>query len=217
MRLEEKRKGIAWNELAWWFLDRPGLLGPKGAGLEPGNAIAWDQSRIDDLHEKRVRVSGLCGSKAWDRDAMRYAESVSEKERRIGERVRRLTATELLVAEARWRSFGGDATLAAMAFTFRNEPGTYLGVALILAPCVDAPALEMVDGVYVDPLARPRKAHLGDHVVTMPGRPLDVPTPLDVFKQLATSARRRLLTYRDDARRSWLGVVDAYAERMSDR
>jgi hypothetical protein len=206
MRLEEKRKGIAWNELAWWFLDRPGLLGPKGAGLEPGNAIAWDQSRIDDLHEKRVRVSGLCGSKAWDRDAMRYAESVAEKERRIGERVRRLTTDDLRVAEARWRSFGGDATLAAMAFTFRNEPGTYLGVALILAPEVEPARSALV--------ARPRKAHLGDHVVTMPGRPLDVPTPLDVFKQLATSARRRLLGYRDDARRSWLGVVDTYAERM---
>lgn len=206
MRLEEKRKGIAWNELMWWFIDRPGLLGPRGAGLEPGNAIAWDQSRIDDLHEKRVRISGLVGSKAWDRDAMRYAESVAEKERRIGERVRRLSASSLAVAEARWQSFGGDATLVSMAFTFRNEPGSYLGIALRSEQCEELSWEER---------ARPRKAYLGDHVVTMPGRPADVRTPLDVFKHLATSARRRLVTYRDDARRSWLHVVDTYTERMS--
>lgn len=208
MRLDEKRKGIAWNELAWWFIDRPCLLGPRGAGLEPGNAVVWDQARIDTLHEKRVRVSGLVGSRVWDRDGMRWAESVVEKERRIGERVRRLDPAAIRIAEARWLSFGGDATMAAMAFTFRNEPGTYLGIALLGAERFELPAIGD---------ARPRKAHLGDHVVTMPGRPLDVPTPLDVFKQLATSARRRLLAYRDDARRSWLGVVDAYAERMNDR
>ncbi len=206
MRLEEKRKGIAWNELAWWFLDRPALLGPHGAGLEPGNAIAWDQSRIDTLHEKRVRVSGLCGTKRWDVDAMRYAESVAEKERRIGERVRRLGPNDLRIAEARWQSFGGDATLAAMAFMFRNEPGTYLGIALLHTAGFELPRASE---------SRPRKARLGDHIVTMPGRPTDVATPLDVFKQLATSARRRLQGYRDDARRSWLTVVEVYAERMS--
>jgi len=208
MRLDEKRKGIAWTELAWWFLDRPALLGPKGAGLEPGNAIAWDQARIDTLHERRVRVSGLVGTKRWDTDAMRYAESVTEKERRIGERVRRLTTSDLRIAEARWLSFGGDATLAAMAFTFRTEPGTYLGIALLHTERFELPAIGS---------ARTRKAFLGDHVVTMPGRPLDVPTPLDVFKTLATSARRRLLAYRDDARRTWLGVVDTYVERMNER
>lgn len=222
MRSEDKRFGIAEAELTWFFVDRVSALGARGAGFEPSASVAWDQARIDDLHERRVRIGGLVGTRRWDVERKDYEETVAEKERRIGDRVRLLSAGSVVIAKARWESYGGDATIAALAFAYRHEPGSYLGIAVRQ---FDTSELELVRGGREcgycfksgcrhcgDPRARPRKAMLGDHVVTMPGRPQERQTALDVFKHYATSARRRLVAYRDDARRSWLGVVRAYAE-----
>ncbi len=205
MRSEDKQKAIAAAELEWFFVDRISALGAKGVSFEPSASIAWEQSRVDAMHERRVKICGLVGTRRWDKERMRYAETVAERERRIGARVREsLSPVQVKIATARWESFGGDATIAALAFVFRNEPGTYLGIAIsrFAIPEVD----EARD------TSRPRKVMVGDHVVTMPGRPEDRGTALDYFKRLATSARRRVAEYRDEARRAWLQVVASYAE-----
>lgn len=130
MRESEKIRAVAAESLEWWFVDRLSIFGVKAAGLEPSSAVVWNSQRVDSMHERRINLSGLSGSSPSHPVA---------KERRIGEVITRMEAMDLHVARARWESLGGDATLATLAFQYRTERGSYLGIALEMGLCPAQP------------------------------------------------------------------------------